>query len=78
VEGLAAAAAAGAATPRRGRRPKTRREKKLGKLPFAAAGAAIRGVKRAGGGLVRGVGGGLLRGVGGLLRGLRRRRDDHA
>ena len=78
VDVLAAAAAAAAASPRRSRRPKTRREKKLGKLPFAAAGAAIRGVKRAGGGLVRGVGGGLLRGVGGLLRGLRRHRDDHA
>ena len=78
VLAAAAAAAAAATSPRRRRRPKTRREKKLGKLPFAAAGAAIRGVKRAGGGLVRGVGGGLLRGVGGLLRGLRRRREDHA
>ena len=70
------AAAAAATSPRRVRRAKTRREKKLAKLPFAAAGAAIRGVKRAGGGLVRGVGGGLLRGVGGVLRGLGRRRED--
>ena len=70
------AAAAAATSPRRVRRTKTRREKKLAKLPFAAAGAAIRGVKRAGGGLVRGVGGGLLRGVGGVLRGLGRRRED--
>ena len=64
------AAAAAATSPRRVRRTKTRREKKLGKLPFAAAGAAIRGVKRAGGGLVRGVGGGLLRGGGGACCGV--------
>ena len=71
------AAAAAATSPRRVRRAKTRRGEETRETALRRGGAAIRGVKRAGGGLVRGVGGGLLRGVGGVLRGLGRRREDH-